>query len=377
VWIGTTPGGNDICVGTGGCSEGVLPETVYVKISASSGSGTIKPQGSATFSACGVASPAWNPDTVADADSIDVGGCAVTIKHLAGDLSDGSGGRFKDLGLEDQQLDNRWERSRTIEFDDSPSGGCDMDLKFMNQWEVGVGGNPSLIKVFNMKQDKDAGNTLFYGYRLESPNCVFVAGASGACFDDPDVAGNDCGNSPSYDADKKGVLWIQNVRKGGAPPPDNKRAQNVENYNVWECDPADNTNAAGENNFCVSKDSLKPYCDPNLKKCEPCSIVNNNPSNVNAKPNINDCGVAVSDGITVGRCTLIAGASFGGECTYDLRCDVNSDCSTSCCSAVPQTSGPERVPDQELARKCITPASPNNPLSSLISPINSYLCKNV
>ncbi|MBI3412600.1 MAG: hypothetical protein HY051_00780 [Candidatus Aenigmarchaeota archaeon] len=84
----------------------------------------------------------------------------MTIEHLADDATDGSKGRFKSLEFDDRQVNNKWRRWRTIEFDDAPAGGCDMDLEFMNEWEVGVDGNPNLIFVFNMKQDKDAANDL-------------------------------------------------------------------------------------------------------------------------------------------------------------------------------------------------------------------------
>ncbi len=161
---------------------------------------------------------------------------------------------------------------------------------------------------------------------------------------------------------------------------------------IYDCLPSENINDPrtgfgsvndGYNTFCNSKDSTKQYCDPNLKKCEPCSIVNNvgydptkTPLQNSGKPNPTDCGVNPDDLVTIGRCDLASGASVGGDCRRETTCTLNTDCSSSCCSAVPQTSGPERVPTQPLANKCIKPNSPNNPLSSLISPINSYLCKN-
>ncbi|MBI3412599.1 MAG: hypothetical protein HY051_00775 [Candidatus Aenigmarchaeota archaeon] len=158
--------------------------------------------------------------------------------------------------------------------------------------------------------------------------------------------------------------------------PNAERAQSGYNYNVWDCDPEDNTDTAGYNAFCNSKSSSAPYCDPTLKKCEPCSIVNNNPSNVDDKPNINDCGVNPVDLVTIGKCKLVGGASVGGDCRRETTCTVNTDCSSSCCSAVAQTSGPERILPQALGNQCITLASANNPMSSLDNPINSYLCKN-
>ncbi|MBI3412580.1 MAG: hypothetical protein HY051_00680 [Candidatus Aenigmarchaeota archaeon] len=121
-----------------------------------------------------------------------------------------------------------------------------------------------------------------------------------------------------YRQTKKSMAWSQNVKKNGAPSQDSERAQNVEYYNVWECDPADNTNTAGSNDFCTSKDSSKPYCDPNLKKCYGCSIVNNDPSGTSGAPNQNDCGVA-GDEVTIGKCNLASGAEKGGIQRMELE----------------------------------------------------------
>ncbi|MBI4177291.1 MAG: hypothetical protein HY516_02895, partial [Candidatus Aenigmarchaeota archaeon] len=216
VKIGTAVDTSDVCTGSASCGNGVVPGDYYIT-ARTTGAGSVYPEVKYAVSFCGVGSPAWNPDTVADADSVDVGGCTVTIKHLASDITDG-GGRFRDLGLTN---DNGfwWTthpsvvgRQRTIEFDDASTGPCDMDLKFRNEWVVnGDGVTPNGITVFNMKLDKNADNKMSFGYKLESPNCVFTHVNTGTCFDDPGVAGNDCGNDPSISADKKSVTWIQNV----------------------------------------------------------------------------------------------------------------------------------------------------------------------
>ncbi|MBI4177457.1 MAG: hypothetical protein HY516_03755, partial [Candidatus Aenigmarchaeota archaeon] len=201
---------------------------------------------------------------------------------------------------------------------------------------------------------------------------------TGTCFDDPGVAGNDCGNDPSISADKKSVTWIQNVATNGAPPPDSERAQDVEAYSANECLPSDNVNAAGYNNFCAAKDSSKPYCDTTLKKCYGCSIVNNNPSG-SGNPNVNDCPAGSTakgwvdnpadpnDQLIIGKCDLASGASKGGSCRYFSSCTFNTDCSTSCCSresvAITGNPGPG-----EGTGKCVTSFSAGNP-------INPYLCR--
>ncbi|MBI3412589.1 MAG: hypothetical protein HY051_00725 [Candidatus Aenigmarchaeota archaeon] len=193
------------------------------------------------------------------------------------------------------------------------------------------------------------------------------------------------------------------MKKNGAPSQDSERAQNVEYYNVWDCDPADNLDTSGgdgdgdgianndptdtgENNFCTSKDSTKPYCDPNLKKCEPCSIVNNigydaakTPIENSGKPNPTDCPAGSTakgwkddpadpnDQLIIGKCTLLPGATKGGSCSYFSSCTFNTDCSTACCSresvAITSNPGPG-----EGTGKCVTPFSAGNP-------INPYLCR--
>ncbi|MBI3412603.1 MAG: hypothetical protein HY051_00795, partial [Candidatus Aenigmarchaeota archaeon] len=190
--------------------------------------------------------------------------------------------------------------------------------------------------------------------------------------------------------DKQSVVWRQTAKKGGqimGNSPNAERAQSGYNYNVWDCDPADNTDTAGYNAFCNSKSSSAPYCDPTLKKCEPCSIVNNigydaakTPIENSGKSNPTDCPASNNppDFLVIGKCNLDTtppGATKGGSCQFASTCDVNLDCTSSCCSAVTQTSGPGRIIPQALGNKCISPSSSNNPMSSLISPINSYLCK--
>ena len=162
-------------------------------------------------------------------------------------------------------------------------------------------------------------------------------------------------------------------------------------YTVEECNPADNANAAGYNNFCAAKDvdgagplpaGTNPYCDTTLKKCYGCSIVNNDPA-TSGNPNALDCPAGSTikgwvdnpadpnDQLIVGKCDLVTeGAvtsSLGGRCRYAAECTFNTDCSTSCCSresiAITGNPGPG-----EGTGKCVTPFAAGNP-------INPYLCR--
>ncbi|MBI2085304.1 MAG: hypothetical protein HYT71_02205 [Candidatus Aenigmarchaeota archaeon] len=398
--IGTTAGGAEVCQASPDlpCTEGVAGNArYYITLTSSGTANNRRPVGTAELWECGTAA--------AISDTISVGSCTVTATNLAKDVSDGSSGRYKDLGVS--------SNTRTIQFDDKLSGGCDMDLKFSNQWTTNVGGISTLMSMFNMKLDKDAGNDISFGYKLESPSCVFVLGAPGTCFDEgageggscnpaqnnPDgynsncaaadenrpycsttlsKCGGDCHKDPQVSADKKSVTWVQLAKKNGligGASPNTDRAQATYNYNVWECNPGDNTNAAGYNNFCATKNSNAPYCDP---KCTLCSIVNNNPA-TSGNPNALDCPAGSTakgwidnpadpnDQLIVGKCNLLAGATKGGSCQYFTSCTFNTDCSTACCSreSIINTGYPG---PGEGTGKCVTPFSAGNP-------INPYLCR--
>ncbi|MFH0890365.1 MAG: hypothetical protein V1836_04495, partial [Candidatus Aenigmatarchaeota archaeon] len=265
VKIGTTPGGNDVCdwfpicttseilcQGTK-CYKGLDPgKTYYATIGGTSGSAQAWVSVAATSSSCGVLTPFT--------DAITVGACSTTLKYYAYDLNDETtpgdlgAGRYKDLGLSGT--------SRTIEFDDAPSGGCDMDVKFKETWSVS--GNTITMK--NEISDYGASHVIYAGYQLSSSNCKIISctpislgGCAESVFAREKIVG-------------VGTQSVTHVLDGMAYD-DVRSIRNYETdqLNLVECLPDENTNAAGYNNFCVSKDSSKPYCDPTIKKCEACS----------------------------------------------------------------------------------------------------------
>ena len=154
----------------------------------------------------------------------------------------------------------------------------------------------------------------------------------------------------------------------------------INDFRIYECLPSENINdpragfasaADGYNAFCNSKDATKPYCDTTLKKCYGCSITNNDPSG-SGNPNALDCWINPLDSVTIGKCTLVPGATKGGSCSFASSCTYNTDCSTSCCSfeSIPNTGNPgpgKDIPDP-VGKKCIAPSSVNNP-------ITPYLCR--
>jgi hypothetical protein len=309
-------------------------------------------------------------------DIVSVGACSVTITHKGFDYSDrdkasdNGAVRYKNNG----QLTSV---DRQIEFDDAPGGGCDMDMKFTNVWDAG-GMNPSTLRINTINVDEGASHYLLHGYSLQTSNCKFDKKFKIVSLPwSPDLpfinivsSDSSLGTASFYDYCSAGSMtnidctlpsntqYIK-ILQGG----DKGSSQSlVIDFPVYECLPSENTNTAGSNAFCASKNATKPYCDTNTKKCYGCSITNNEPSGVNAKPNLNDCGTS-SDGVTIGRCALVSGASVGGTCAYETTCNVNPDCSTSCCSKE-SSPGPSNNPGI-----CITPVSASNP-------INPYLCKN-
>lgn len=102
--------------------------------------------------------------------------CQVVISPYARDETDFNAGK---------ESSGRWNAGKTTvgptyittEFDDAPSGSCDLDLKFTN-WGLGKDeypGKPSWFGASVKKDAKNAGNDLSYGYEATtSGSCKFL-----------------------------------------------------------------------------------------------------------------------------------------------------------------------------------------------------------
>lgn len=326
--LGTSAGGGDICnVNSGGsgsfeaCIKTLAAGTYYITNSCDSGCGITSAR--AEYKDLNACSPTPPSGSITLEN-----GCSVTVNANARDETDvnkdGGAGRWRNTVYSDSSNVPGY-KEMTTEFDDAPSGGCDMDLKIGYSWGKGISDpNKGWFTVTVNKLAKDASHQLSYGHKLQtSGTCKFLKLNSicgsvcpiGIGTQMVSVLQPDSFNFVTHDFRVGECLSDSDCNFDAAKP----KCNTVTNMCESKC--TKNDLAGGKSSQCSSD---KPYCDVGSGKCGECLTDNNCVSagktcDAQGFPNRH----AKCDLVTK-ICSVCGGCVFNADCSLNYCCEATS-----------------------------------------------------